>query len=313
MILVGGIPSEQPLALAIEAAERAGVPVVALNQREIREWDVDVVLCDGHVEGTLTGPGGVWSLDAFAGVYLRFVEPASLPDLRCDGDDGPDAELLGRAQALHDIVVDWTEIAPVRVANRLSASSSNLSKPYQMQLIEDCGFAVPPTLVTNDPGELRRFAREHGRVVYKSVSSVRSIVTELVPARARQIGRIRNLPTQFQALVEGTDVRVHVVGTEVFATEVRTEAVDYRYAGRDGHDVEMEAYELPELIRARCVDLGEALALPFCGVDLRRTPGGEWVCFEVNPSPAYSYYEGHSGQAISDALVRYLSGAQEGT
>jgi hypothetical protein len=29
-------------------------------------------------------------------------------------------------------------------------------------------------------------------------------------------------------------------------------------------------------------------------------------CFEVNPSPAYSYYESHTGQPISAALARYL-------
>jgi hypothetical protein len=32
------------------------------------------------------------------------------------------------------------------------------------------------------------------------------------------------------------------------------------------------------------------------------------VCFEVNPSPAYSYYQELTGAPISDALVRYLAG-----
>jgi NAD(P)-dependent dehydrogenase (short-subunit alcohol dehydrogenase family) len=43
-----------------------------------------------------------------------------------------------------------------------------------------------------------------------------------------------------------------------------------------------------------------------CGIDLRRRPDGEHVCFEVNPMPGYSYFESETGQAISEALVDYL-------
>ena len=32
-------------------------------------------------------------------------------------------------------------------------------------------------------------------------------------------------------------------------------------------------------------------AVPVAGIDLRRTPAGEWFCFEVNPSPAFSWFD----------------------
>ena len=56
---------------------------------------------------------------------------------------------------------------------------SNASKPYQAQLIRAHGFAVPETLITNDPEEVRAFQRQHPRVIYKSISGVRSIVQTL--------------------------------------------------------------------------------------------------------------------------------------
>ena len=31
-------------------------------------------------------------------------------------------------------------------------------------------------------------------------------------------------------------------------------------------------------------------------------------CFEVNPSPAFSYDEAHTGQPIAQAIARYLAG-----
>jgi glutathione synthase/RimK-type ligase-like ATP-grasp enzyme len=48
--------------------------------------------------------------------------------------------------------------------------------------------------------------------------------------------------------------------------------------------------------------------LPFAGIDLRRRGGdGAWVCFEVNPSPGFSFYESRTGQPIARAVARYLA------
>jgi RimK-like ATP-grasp domain len=303
VILLCGIPSEAPVARAIVAAEGLGVPHVVLNQRQVDEWTLDLDLAGDLLAGTLEGPGGAWDLGEFAGVYVRLIDPQVLPDL----GDPPDPVRLARAQALYQGLLAWLEVAPCRVANRLGPSASNMSKPYQAQRILESGLPVPPTTVTNDPDEVRRFASEHGRVIYKSASSTRSIVRELVGPRIKDLERVRHLPTQFQAMVPGVDVRVHVVGDAVLATEVISAATDYRYAGRDEKDVQMRACDVPADVEARCLALSEALELPLCGIDLRRTPDGRWLCFEANPSPAYSYYEEFTGQPIARALVTYLS------
>jgi glutathione synthase/RimK-type ligase-like ATP-grasp enzyme len=52
----------------------------------------------------------------------------------------------------------------------------------------------------------------------------------------------------------------------------------------------------------------QGLGLAFSGIDLRIAPDRSVYCFEVNPSPVYSYYESHTGQAISLALARYVAG-----
>src|SRR4030095_3564204 len=114
----------------------------------------------------------------------------------------------------------WSEISRARVVNRLSAMASNGSKPLQLQIIRRHGLAVPETLISNDPIAILNFLREHGRLIYKSASGVRSIVQELTDADIARLDRVRSCPTQFQALVEGTNVRVHVVGTAVYATEI---------------------------------------------------------------------------------------------
>ena len=106
---------------------------------------------------------------------------------------------------------------------------------------------------------------------------------------------VRSCPTQFQGRVPGVDVRVHVVGAEIFATRIDGDADDYRYASRQGLPrPRLSATDLPDDVAKRCRLLAARLDLPVAGVDLRVTPEEEWFCFEVNPSPAFLYYEtGH--------------------
>jgi glutathione synthase/RimK-type ligase-like ATP-grasp enzyme len=238
-------------------------------------------------------------LDEATGLYLRLTAPRQ-------NHQRPDPLRQQRHEAALALVCGWAEVAGLRVANRPSAMASNSSKPYQAALIRRVGFSVPDTIVTNDPDQVRRFQRRHGRLVYKSTSGVRSIVHELTPGRAATLERVRNLPTQFQQLLTGTNVRVHVIGRQTFACEIATETVDYRY--REGASgARMEPVDLPPDVRTRCLELAAALDLPLAGIDLLRDPTGEWWCFEVNPSPAYSCFEEPTGLPMAAALTRWLS------
>lgn len=306
MLLLCGIPSEPPLRLVIEAAERLGVPYVLFNQREARSADIHLEVKDGRLDGAIRIREADWSLHAFSGVYVRLMDYQDLPENKPRGRTPTDPIGVCKSELFHSTLAEWLEMTQCRVMNRNRAMSSNMSKPYQAQFIIRAGFCTPTTLITNDPAEVRNFLRIQRRVIYKSVSSVRSIVKVLSDVKLNELSKVRHLPTQFQAFVPGTNVRVHVVGDEVFATEIHTEAVDYRYASEEGLDIEMVPVDLPPEIATRCLNLSRTLDLPLCGIDLKLTPDGDYYCFEVNPSPAYSYYQENSGQDIAAAVVKYL-------
>jgi len=312
MILFCGIASEPPLALGIEAARRRGIKHLVFHQRESHFCDIALDHEDGRLTGYLWAQEREWPLENFTGVYSRLIESEALPENRQRRCTPLDPWRVARSAFLHQVLADWIELAECRVVNRAGAMSSNTSKPYQTQLISRF-FRTPPTLVTNEPDEALEFIRLHGRVIYKSISSVRSIVREWSTKDERNLNKIRTLPTQFQCFVSGTNIRVHVVGSTIFATEISSPAVDYRYAQRDGLGVEMRPVELPPEVCRKCYDLASMLRLPFCGIDLKRTEQGAYYCFEVNPSPAYSYYQDQTGQQIADALVGYLAGITEET
>jgi glutathione synthase/RimK-type ligase-like ATP-grasp enzyme len=105
------------------------------------------------------------------------------------------------------------------------------------------------------------------------------------------------------------DVRVHTIGERLFATAITTPATDYRYAHQQtGEEASFAATELPEELADRCLALARGLGLGLAGIDLRLTPDGRAVCFEVNPSPGYSYYESYTGQPITAAIAAHLAG-----
>ena len=153
-----------------------------------------------------------------------------------------------------------------------------------------------------------------GRVVFKSISGIRSIVTELAADEELDAERLEALaacPVQFQAYVPGYDVRVHVIGSQAIATRVDSDGTDYRYASRSGFETDLRAWEVDPWVAGSCVRLTSDLGLAFAGIDLRVRPDGAVYCFEVNPSPAYSYYEANAGQPIAMALARYLAGLED--
>lgn len=253
--------------------------------------------------GTITGHDWVLDIDMITGVYVRFVgnedrlppqgDPETAAALQLEADAGLTALLEG---------------LPCPVVNRIGASMSNNSKPYQALILRRAGLNVPATLVTSDPAVARAFQAEHGDVIYKSASGIRSIVRRLGPDQLARLPLLREGPAQFQAFVPGCNVRVHTVGDAVFATRIKTEAVDYRYAHLDGLDVVMTPMNLPAAVEAACRRAARDLDLLFAGIDLKETPDGEYVCFEVNPCPGFTYYERHTGQQISAALANLLNG-----
>jgi len=202
---------------------------------------------------------------------------------------------------------EFVESLPVLVVNRRLASHTNMSKPYQQQLIAQYGFRVPNTLVTMVPEEARAFYEEcRGRAIYKSISADRSIVRPLIPEDFPRLDQIRYCPVQLQETIPGVDLRVHTVGDRVFATEVLSDGTDYRYAESDANYRSMRAVELDMDVQTRCLNLAKGLGLSLSGIDLRRTPGGDYYCFEVNTSPGFTFFENHTGQRIGDAVADLL-------
>jgi glutathione synthase/RimK-type ligase-like ATP-grasp enzyme len=299
MIVFYGRIDDPPIFQAIESAQELDLTYIVLDLAHLDREKMVLQIDDDGVQGYIVAAGQIVPLEDIRGIYAR---PLDLPQ-RSDRD----LIARSRAQSFQSMFLDWLEFATPLVISRPHLMETNFSKPLQTQIIAQSGLQVPDTIVTNDPQAVREFWHKHQRVIFKSTSGIRSIVQELDEKSAARLDHVRSLPTQFQAYITGTDVRVHVVGQQIFATEISSNAIDYRYARQTGRETNLQAITLPEKIEMQCLKLATLLDLPFCGIDLRRCPNGEYVCFEVNPMPAYTYYQAYTGQPISLALIKLLN------
>jgi hypothetical protein len=302
-ILLWGLPDDPPMAAVKNALDILGSPYFFLDQREVSETHVRFHV--GHtMSGTLRSNGATIHLEDVTGVYLRPHDTRRLQDVAQAGENSP---LWRHALRVDEILLSWADLTPAAVINRPSAASSNSSKPYQAALIRDHGFDVPDTLITTSSAALERLRIQHDQIIFKSISGVRSIVSRFASTDSARLADLRWCPTQFQQCIVGRDYRIHVVGNDVYACEILSQADDYRYAARSGLAAEVRSATIPNAIVARCRSVTLALGLLFAGIDLRLANDGHWFCFEANPSPGFTFYETATGQPLALAVARLLS------
>jgi glutathione synthase/RimK-type ligase-like ATP-grasp enzyme len=287
VIVVWGVLGDPPVARVLEALAERGTDTVHLDDLALAAIRYDIRL-GPQLDGWLQLDGRRIGVDDIGGIYLR-------PGARDGGGATTSATLLAVAESVTATVV-----------NRPSAGRSNLSKPFQLSLIEATGLATPDTIVTSDATAAKAFLAHHQRIVYKSISGLRSIVNTVDAGEPERLDRVGHGPVQLQQWIDGLDVRVHVVGDHCFATSVTSAASDYRYASEDESSVKLAPFDLPKPLQAQLISLVYSMGLLVAGIDLRRTNHGHWVCFEVNPSPGFTYYEDHTGQPIAAAVAELL-------
>jgi glutathione synthase/RimK-type ligase-like ATP-grasp enzyme len=252
--------------------------------------DTRLLLTSGEtISHHLTCGDAAYCLGEVSAAYLRPHDPRDHGEPR-------------RASVLHSLMNDWAEGSEAVIVNRPSGEITNHSKLRQAERIRESGFLVPRSLVTNDPQRVRAFHAEHGDLIFKSMSSVRSVVKRLDLAALDAIEALG--PVLFQERVPGRNVRVHVVGERAFACAVESEGIDYRYAPS-----RLEPVALPSDIAARCVALTHRLNLLLSGLDLIVTDGGDWYCLEVNPNPGFTAYDLWNDGEIARAVAELLMGS----
>ena len=192
-------------------------------------------------------------------------------------------------------------------------------KPFQLAVAAQLGFTLPHTIVTNDQKATLDFAQGR-RLVGKAVHSgyiAGSDGNQAIFTSAISAGDLEDLsglmfaPVTFQEKVEKlSDIRVTVVGAEVFAAEILSQGresskVDWR--ATDDPNLEHRMHELPPAVAHRCRRLVSHLGLSFGAIDFALNADGSYVFFEINPNGEWLWLEDLLDIPISDSIAAWLS------
>ena len=251
------------------------------------------------------------SLADVRAVWVRRPSPPAIPPAVID----PEQRRFGR-QEWHDLLEGLTMSLGLDavMVNPLQAQRAGI-KPYQLAVAQRVGLRVPDTLITSDPLRAERFVDTHQqRVVHKAMTSPRNVFVETRRWQETDRSALHQLsvaPAIFQALIEGpSDVRVTVVGQEIYAAEIRTEESRAGVDSRLDLDVPTVPYTIEGNVARQLRGLMTALGLTFATIDLKVDEAGQLHFLELNPQGQFLYIEVLTGLPIAAAMARLLVNAE---
>ena len=194
------------------------------------------------------------------------------------------------------------------VINRPGGHEHNGSKPFHEQWLARQGFDVPPSITSSRREPLTDFAAA-GPTIIKTCAGVRADARRVEADEFRQFEPEQG-PVHLQRLVTGADVRAHVVGSEVMAVMIESDAIDYR----TGSAARWSVYEPSDQLHAKMVRAtrGDGPAV-WPGGTSRSIPTGRAWCLEANAMPGYSSYDRRLGGSISKEILRLMGSPVDAT
>lgn len=109
-------------------------------------------------------------------------------------------------------------------------------------------------------------------------------------------------PITVQEYIPGTNIRTYVMGEDVFSAEIASEAVDFR----EDDGVRITAIPTPADIAELSRTIMREFGMLWTAIDWRRTPSGEYVFLEANPSPMFHHFEMQTDYPICQRLTDLL-------
>ncbi len=290
--------------------EQRGADVLFLDTSRIPR-EVNVTLehfADRDWKGTLAVDGRALQLDAIRSVWWRRPQPFTLHS-EIDGADDRHFALSETHAAMSGA---WS-LLNARWMNDPDRDDRASRKAWQLRVAREAGLTVPRTCITNVPDTAREFVAVCStNVIYKAFSATEKTWRETRVLKESEIGLLENVrfaPVIFQENIPGrADLRITVVGDAIFPAEIVVPQHAYKHDFRMSMEsAAIVKHELPDGVATSIKALMKSLGLVYGAIDMRQTPGGDYVFLEINPAGQWLFIEHRTGQPISETIADQLA------
>ena len=308
VIIVADRDDYHAIGVARAVSRQGGQPLIVDNSEFPMHIELSHEDSSHGMNSTLRLPDGTdVNLSEVTGVWWRrpqkykIDESMGHPTLRRFAFDESREAFLGALAA-----------SVTNFVNPVGHSRFATHKLVQLARARELGLATPATLVTNDPDKARDFAKTTNPVIYKTFTGCEFGFYEtrlLKDESLVDLERLRLAPLILQEAIGGNrDIRATIVGEQVFAAELHLEHSSHPVDGRIDR-VPIEGHELPSEVHQKLLDLTRSFGLTYSAIDLRVSPEGEYIFFELNPEGQFLWVEIEAKLGICDALAtRLLTG-----
>jgi glutathione synthase/RimK-type ligase-like ATP-grasp enzyme len=311
-VLIIAQPADEH-AIAVKAhLERSGNEVEVLDTSlfpEVARLSMRYSCCSDNRTLRLEVQGRTLELQRFGSVWWRRPQPTRLSEQMVRQSH----RLFAANEAFEALTGLW-QTMDARWINDPICDLVAQRKAYQLKVAQQVGLRIPATLMTNDPHEARKFVDSRGYrdVAYKSFSSTEEEWREtriLKEEELNLLDHVQHAPVIFQHYVEARyDLRITAVADQLFPAAIHSQQTSYKVDSRiDINAAKIEPVDIPDEIEDKLLALTRRLGLTFGAIDMRLTPGGNYIFFEINPAGQFMYIEAATGLPIASAMAAELN------
>ncbi|GAA0946708.1 MvdC/MvdD family ATP grasp protein [Nonomuraea longicatena] len=262
--------------------------------------------------GTITTPHAVIDLEGITAIYYRQSQPFSFPA----GLSEPERRFVTVETrfGLGGVLMSL----PARWVSHPSHTADAEYRINQMAAAVAVGFAVPPSILTTETHQAKRFVEaQRNGAVYKTI--MHKIVSEegrvklihTTPVDSRMIDqRISVAPHLLQHNIDKAfDARVVATGQGAcMGVAIHADDVTARQDWTTGcGNLTYESVTIPDQIARRCRVLLARLRIEVGAFDFSVDSDGIWWFLEVNPGGAWAWVAEEARIPIADAIADLLT------
>ncbi|MER6087717.1 ATP-grasp ribosomal peptide maturase [Streptomyces bluensis] len=292
--------------LVIGELHGRGVPVVRFDSGDFpTTLSIAATITSDGIGGALTTPTRTADLSRIRSLYYR--RPSGFTFSHLDDQTARFAVTQAR-YGLGGVVASLPGCLYVNHPHRIGDAEF---KPSGLAAAAACGFRIPPTMVTSDPDVARAFIKAHGSVIYKPLSTplyridgvsctveVREVTTGDIDDAVAGTAHL------FQQRIDKTgDVRVTVIGNQVFCVCIDSDLLDWR---TDYSRLRYSVVQPPPGIFEALSAYLDRFRLVFGAFDFAVDRQGQWWFLECNPSGQWAWLEPETGLPMVAAMADLL-------